>query len=32
MCEINYSKNTPLGQNISIGYKTSNGKLIYNGI
>jgi hypothetical protein len=31
LCPADYPKNTPLGQNVSIGCKTSNGKLIYDG-
>lgn len=31
ICPLDYPKNSPLGQNISIGYKASNGKLVNGG-
>jgi hypothetical protein len=32
ICSIDYPKNTPLGQDTSLGYKMSNGKLVHGGI
>lgn len=32
ICPADYPKNTPLGQNTSIGFKVSNGKLVYEGV
>jgi hypothetical protein len=32
ICPIDYPKNTPLGQDTSLGYKMSNGKLVHGGI
>jgi hypothetical protein len=31
ICPFDYPKNTPLGQDTSIGYKMSNGKLVHGG-
>jgi hypothetical protein len=31
ICPSKYSKNVPLGQDLSIGYKGSNGKVVYKG-
>lgn len=31
LCPVKYSKNIPLGQDLSIGYKGSNGRLVYKG-
>lgn len=32
ICPADYPRNTPLGQHLSIGYKSSTGKLVYQGV